>query len=113
MKFMKSSSHDRLLNILEAIDRISFASDLDLIEEKLLNHIFIQIYKGASVIVGDIVTLKRYGSQVTLHSRIKSLVHKGYLTLEEDNSDKRKKYLVPTVKTNDHYKTLYGSLKNA
>jgi hypothetical protein len=111
MKFINSSSHDRLLNFLEAVDEISFASDLDLVEEKLLNYVFIQIYKGSSVFVGDVVTLKRYGSQVTLHSRIKNLVIKGYLLLQEDASDKRKKLLVPTSKTNDHYKTLYSSFK--
>jgi hypothetical protein len=113
MKFLNSASHDRLLNFLEAIDRINFASDLDLVEEKLLNHVFFQIYKGSEVFVGDVVTLKRFGSQVTLHNRIQNLVVKGYLKLQEDATDKRKKLLVTTSKTNNYYKTLYNSFKRA
>ena len=63
--------------------------------------------------MGDLISLSEIGSQATLHGRIKNLVSMGYVKLNEDRSDGRKKFVIPTVKAVKHYEYLSACLEKA
>lgn len=69
---------------------------LDSTEIQLLEHILLAADRAQTLLVGDLICLSQFGSQTTLHGRIKNLVFLGYVKLVADNLDGRKKYVVPT-----------------
>jgi len=103
---MKNTTFIRFLNCLESIDRITMGEELDNKEKQLLNYISLRVAQGNQLLVGDLIVLKEYGSQSTLHGRIKNLATKGYIKLTEDQIDGRKKFVTPTSKTNQYYQML-------
>jgi DNA-binding MarR family transcriptional regulator len=63
--------------------------------------------------VGDLISLSELGSQATLHGRIKNLVVMGYVKLNEDKADGRKKFVTPAAKALRHYEQLSACLEKA
>lgn len=113
MKVIKPSAYARFLNALDSLDRISPSKKLDCIEEQLLNHIYLALAKGEKLLVGDVLLLSQFGSQATLHGRLKSLVDKGYIQLNDDKSDGRRKFVRITNKAEKHYQQLSECLTKA
>lgn len=113
MKPIKPSAYIRFLNQLDSLDRINLGKKLDLTEEQLLNHITLKTSQGKELLVGDLISLSELGSQATLHGRIKSLVEMGFVKLNEDSSDGRKKFVIPTLKAIKHYEQLSTCLEKA
>lgn len=113
MKAIKPTAYARFLNALDSLDRISPSKKLDAIEEQLLNHIYLESVNGEKLLVGDVILLAQFGSQATLHGRLKNLVGKGYIQLLEDKGDGRRKSLQITIKTEKHYQQLSDCLSKA
>jgi DNA topoisomerase IA len=113
MKAIKPTAYIRFLNLLDTFDRINPGKKLDSTEEKLLNKITLTASEGEELLVGDLISLAELGSQATLHGRIKNLVVMGYIKLNEDKSDGRKKFVTPTAKALKHYEQLSGYLEKA
>ena len=113
MKAIKPTAYARFLNALDSLDRISPSKKLDAIEEQLLNHIYLESVNGEKLLVGDVILLAQFGSQATLHGRLKNLVAMGYVQLIEDKNDARKKEVMPTVKARKYYDTLSTCLEKA
>lgn len=90
------SSYIRFLNIIAAIDRANPGKTLDDLETQLLEYTLCALDRGEKLLVGDLLKLNQFGSQATLHSRVKRLVSLGYLKLVPDKEDGRKKLIVPT-----------------
>lgn len=65
-----NSAYIRFLNYLDAIGRTD-SKGLNAVEEQLLNYIAIADSKGQTVLVGDLIALRQFGSQATLHGRLK------------------------------------------
>jgi DNA-binding MarR family transcriptional regulator len=63
--------------------------------------------------VGDVLTLSSFGSQATIHCRIKNLIANGYLNMKIDQEDARKKYLLPTSLAQKCYEALSKALLKA
>lgn len=59
------------------------------------------------------ILLSQFGSQATLHGRLKSLVGKGYVQLLGDKSDGRRKLVHITAKAEKHYQQLSDCLSKA
>ena len=113
MKIIKPTAYTRFLNCLDSLDRINPGKKLDSIEEQLLNRITLANSQGKDLLVGDLISLSELGSQATLHGRIKNLVAIGYVKLNEDKADGRKKFVIPTAKALKHYEHLSACLEKA
>jgi hypothetical protein len=92
---------------------MNLGKKLDSTEEQLLNKITLAATQGEDLLVGDLIALSEFGSQATLHGRIKNLVAMGYVKLNEDKSDGRKKFVIPTSKALKHYEQLSTCLEKA
>jgi DNA-binding MarR family transcriptional regulator len=103
MKAIKPTAYIRFLNCLDALDRMNPGKKLDSTEEQLLNQIALAATQGKELLVGDLISHSKLGSQATLHGRIKNLLVMGYVRLNEDKSDGRKKFVKPTAKALKHY----------
>ncbi|QWE26714.1 hypothetical protein [Polynucleobacter sp. AP-Ainpum-60-G11] len=86
----------RFLNTIDALGRANPGRALDLTEIQLLEYVLLAADKGQTLLVGDLIHLSQFGSQATLHGRIKNLAVLGYLKLVADKADGRKKFVVPT-----------------
>ena len=113
MKAINSLAYIRFLNYLDSLDRINPGKKLDSTEEQLLNCITLANSQGKDLLVGDLISLSELGSQATLHGRIKNLVAIGYVKLNEDKADGRKKFVNPTAKAFKHYEHLSTCLEKA
>jgi hypothetical protein len=94
------------LDAVDSLPAISPNIRLDLLEEQLLNYVLLASFRREELMVGDIILLKHFGSQATLHSRLKNLVRKGYVRLLEDRLDNRKKLVNLTTQAENHYEQL-------
>jgi len=92
---------------------MNLGKKLDATEEKLLNKIIVAATQGEELLVGDLISLRELGSQATLHGRIKNLVVMGYVKLNEDRGDGRRKFVTPTAKATKHYEYLSACLEKA
>lgn len=113
MKPINSSSYICFLKCLDSLDRINLGKKLDAIEEQLLNKITVAATQGEKLLVGDLICLSEIGSQATLHGRIKNLVVMGYVKLNEDKVDSRRKFVTLTAKAIKHYEYLSDCLEKA
>lgn len=92
---MKQPTYIRFLKLVEVMNAKSKIRSLDSIEKMLLNQIMINDDLGNLILVGDLLNLSAFGSQATLHGRLKKLHSLGYIELVEQG-DARKKRVVPT-----------------
>ncbi|MBU3617853.1 hypothetical protein [Polynucleobacter sp. JS-Fieb-80-E5] len=106
MKLTYATPFARFLDNVASLPTISPAIRLDLLEEQLLNYILLASFRGGALLVGDIISLKQFGSQATLHGRIKNLVRKGYIRLLDDGLDRRRKLVHLTTKAENYYEQL-------
>lgn len=113
MKAINPSAYIRFLNCLDGLDHMNPGKKLDATEEQLLNKITLAATQGKELLVGDLISLSELGSQATLHGRIKNLVAMGYVKLNEDKTDGRKKFVMPTTKAIKHYEHLSACLEKA
>jgi DNA-binding MarR family transcriptional regulator len=113
MKAIKPTAYARFLNALDSLDHISPSKKLDAIEEQILNYVYLASINGNKLLVGEVIRLEQFGSQATLHGRLKSLVGKGYIQLLGDKGDARRKSVHITAKTEKHYQLLSDFLIRA
>lgn len=86
----------RFLSAVLADKSSSPYKQLDATELQLLEHALLADNRDEQLLVGDILYLRKFGSQATLHGRIKSLVRHGYFKLVLDKEDGRKKHIILT-----------------
>lgn len=108
----KNPAYIRFLNLVDVLDRINPGKKIDAIEESLLNKIVLSAHEGQVMLVGDLISLAEFGSQATLHGRLKNLRAMGLIdmTAEEDG---RKKHVVPTKLAMKRYEALSKCLEKA
>jgi len=112
MSTTKSSCYIRFLNLIDALDRINPGKKLDSIEESLLDKVIFSFHAKQSILVGDLISLSEYGSQATLHGRLKNLSTMGYIKMAA-NEDGRKKEVVPTKVAIKRYEEISKCLEKA
>lgn len=108
----KNSAYIRFLNLIDVLDRINPGKRLDATEESLLNKIVLSAHQGQVVLVGDLISLAEFGSQATLHGRLKNLRAMGLIEMNADE-DGRKKHVVPTKLAMKRYEELSKCLEKA
>ncbi len=110
---IKSLAFAKYLNASTSLNWINANHKIDLVEEQLLNHILLMTFKGDDLLVGDLLVLWQFGSQATIHKRLKSLSTKGYVELREGKLDGRKKLIYLTAKADKHFQKLSVYLNKA
>jgi DNA-binding MarR family transcriptional regulator len=85
---------------------------LDYVEESLLDTIMLSFNAKQSILVGDLISLAKLGSQATLHGRLKNLSAMGYIKMVV-NEDGRKKEVEPTKIALKRYEELSKCLEKA
>lgn len=113
MKAITPSAYARFLNALDSLDRMSPGKKLDYTEQQMLDYIYRALVNGERLLVGDVILLDQFGSQATLHGRLKNLVGKGYIQLLEDKQDARRKSVCITSKAEKYYQQLSECLSRA
>jgi DNA-binding MarR family transcriptional regulator len=96
MSLSTSPSYVRFLKTLAAQQSKNPCKDLDATELNLLHYVVLASTENEHVLVGDLLGLTQYASQATLHAKMKRLIAKGFLTIESNNDDGRKKYVAPS-----------------
>jgi DNA-binding MarR family transcriptional regulator len=112
MSTTKSSCYILFLNLIDALDRINPGKKLDSIEESLLDKVIFSFHAKQSILVGDLISQSEYGSQATLHGRLKNLSTMGYIKMAA-NEDGRKKEVVPTKVAIKRYEEISKCLEKA
>ena len=109
---LKSPAYIRFLNLIDVLDRINPGKKLDATEESLLNKIVLSAHQGQVILVGDLISLAEFGSQATLHGRLKNLRAMGLIDMVAEE-DGRKKHVVPTKLAMKRYEELSKCLEKA
>jgi len=103
MSTIKGHIYVNYILLLRAIESELGHPPIDSIENQLLNHVLINQNLGHKQLVGDLIQLGSLGSQATLHNRIKRLTKKGYLKLKPSIQDGRKKQVLLSKKSINHF----------
>ena len=90
------NAYIRFLNVVNAMDRKNPSRVLDKPEIQLLEYVMQSEGQAKPLLVGDLISLDQYGSQATLHGRLKNLVALGFIRLVTNTDDCRKKSILPT-----------------
>jgi DNA-binding transcriptional ArsR family regulator len=109
---LKSPAYIRFLNLIDVLDRINPGKKLDATEESLLNKIVLSAHQGQVILVGDLISLAEFGSQATLHGRLKNLRAMGLIDMVAEE-DGRKKHVVLTKLAMKRYEELSKCLEKA
>ena len=109
---LKSPAYIRFLNLIDVLDRINPGKKLDATEESLLNKIVLSAHQCQVILVGDLISLAEFGSQATLHGRLKNLRAMGLIDMVAEE-DGRKKHVVPTKLAMKRYEELSKCLEKA
>ena len=108
----KNPAYIRFLNLIDVLDRINPGMKIDAIEESLLNKIVLSAHQGETMLVGDLISLTEFGSQATLHGRLKNLRAMDLIDMAAEE-DGRKKHVVPTKLAMKRYEELSKCLEKA
>ena len=108
----KSNSYLRFLDLIDILERINPGKQLDSVEKALLDIVVLSFHNDGSLLVGDLISLNRLGSQATLHGRLKNLSAMGYIKLAA-NTDGRKKQVMPTKLALKRYDEMSRCLEKA
>jgi len=99
-------SYAKFLEAVESIHHQNIYINIDPNEERLLNYIFLKYSRAEYLQVSHVLMLGKFGSQVTLHRRLNSLIAKEYIQLETDFDDARRKFLKLTPQALQRYESL-------
>lgn len=86
---------------------------LDLMEQRILESLGAAWAEGGKVTVLKAMAMGDDASPTTVHRRLKSLRRKGYLSLKEDESDNRVKFVMPTPVTDRYFDRLGRCIQEA
>ncbi|MDO8692845.1 MAG: helix-turn-helix domain-containing protein [Sheuella sp.] len=114
---MTSSKHSlmylRFLNLINAVRQIPTFPNLDPVEERLLNQLAATWHVGKKISVLEAMGLSTEISATTAHRRLKTLLKKGMIALNPDQTDSRIKYVVPTDLTTQYFTSIGQALEQA
>jgi hypothetical protein len=91
-----SIDYQRFVNLVKAIQSEPTYPNMDAVESSLLDGFAAVWYTGKRITVLEAMNMWPDISPSTVHRRLKSLRAKGMLTLVNDTTDSRTKYVTPT-----------------
>ncbi len=103
----------RFLNLIQAVRKIPTFPTLDPVEERLLNQLAALWHSGKNISVLEAMGLSTEISATTAHRRLKTLIKKGMIALNPDQTDSRIKYVVSTDLTSQYFTSIGQALEQA
>lgn len=91
-----SQAYLKFLNLVKAIRDLPTFPALDAVEQSLLDSFAAVWHTGKHITVLEAMHMSKDISPSTVHRRLKTLRAKGMITLVNDDTDSRTKYVVPT-----------------
>lgn len=88
--------------MLIAIRQISPFDALNADEGLLFDALIVQWHERDDIMVSELMSDARFGSQTTVYRRIVALRDKGLVRLRPDGKDKRVKFVEPTQRARDY-----------
>lgn len=88
--------------MLNAIRQISPFDVLNADEGLLLDALIVQWHERENIMVSELMSDARFGSQPTVYRRVIALRDKGLVCLRTDSKDKRVKFVEPTQLARDY-----------
>ena len=107
------SKLNKYLYYLTILEKSNQELDLDGIDVLLLNFIAKANDKKQTLNVKDLLSLKEIASQATIHGRLKQLVAKKLIVLNEDKVDGRVKEVMLTKLAYKRYELLSKAIEKA
>lgn len=95
----------RFLQLSEAIRGLPALPPLDPLEERILAWVARAGQEGERLSVRDMMAREEFGAPATIHTRLKSMRSKGWITLA-DTEDARRKQVELTREALDHFARL-------
>jgi hypothetical protein len=95
----------RFLQLAEAVRGLPTLPPLDPLEERILGWIAGVAQQGGRLSVRDMLAHEEFGAPATIHSRLKSMRAKGWITLA-DTEDTRRKQIELTREALAHFARL-------
>ena len=108
-----SATYLRFLNLLHAVRQLPTFSQLDPVEDRLLQELGARWHQGQRVTVLQAMEMESAGSSSTVHRRLKGLRSKGYIELVPDEIDGRVRYVVATAEATRYFGQLGASMREA
>jgi DNA-binding MarR family transcriptional regulator len=102
----------RFLQLADALRGLPSLPPLDPLEERILALVARTAQDGARLCVRDMMAKHELGAPATVHSRLKSMREKGWLTLT-DTEDARRKQIELTQAALQHFDRLSQCMINA
>jgi hypothetical protein len=104
---------NKYLHYLTILEKSNQEFDLDGVDVLLLNFIAKADDKKQTLNVKDLLSLKEIASQATIHGRLKQLVAKKLIVLNEDKVDGRVKEVMLTKLAYKRYELLSKAIEKA
>ena len=101
----------RFLNVLNAIRDLAPYNKLSAEEEILLYELITRWQEQGTLAVSDVMNNAHRACSTTIYRRLVSLQKKGFVTLKNENSDKRVKYVKPAPTCISYMELLNKGLK--
>jgi DNA-binding transcriptional ArsR family regulator len=96
----------RLLNMLNAIRQMAPFDTLNGEEVLLLDALIVQWHERDNIMVSEVMSDARFGSQPTVYRRVMALRDKGLICLRADGTDKRVKFVEPSRLARDYMESI-------
>lgn len=96
MTLPPTPAYVRLLNMLNAIRQMAPFNLLTADEGLLLDALIVEWHARDDIMVSELMSDPRYGTQATVYRRIIALKDKGLVKLRADTKDKRVKFVDPS-----------------
>jgi DNA-binding MarR family transcriptional regulator len=105
--------YTRFVHLARAVRQLPGAPELDAVEERVLEALAAAWGQGQKITVLQAMGMADDSSPTTVHRRLKSLRKKGFISLHEDESDNRVKFIHPTAQADDYFARLGQCIQSA
>lgn len=108
-----ATAYLRFLQLARSIQALPDGPGLDANEKALLEAVVVCWHEGRPMTVREAINLAHLGSPATLHKRVTRLRQKDMLSTENQEGDRRAKFLIPTPRTLEYFNHLGQSIQTA
>ncbi|WP_396435773.1 hypothetical protein [Limnohabitans sp.] len=108
-----TAAYLRFLQLSKVVQALPAGQEMDANEAALLQAVVLCWYESKPMTVREAIGLADLGSPATLHKRVSRLREKDMLSTLNLEGDRRAKFLIPTQRTLDYFKSLGQSMQQA
>jgi len=103
----------QFIKLMQSVEHKHPASALTPHETHLLQEVVLRYFDDRAFTIRQALALNALGSPATLHKRIKHLRHVGLLSVKQEDTDHRTKYLIATPLAIQHFEHMGAVMQQA